>query len=37
MQPLNSKENALFRQVVKFYEGKQYKKGEHCLSLRYVR
>lgn len=26
-QTLGSKEAALFRQVVKFYEGKQYKKG----------
>ncbi|KAF2791614.1 N-alpha-acetyltransferas-like protein 15 [Melanomma pulvis-pyrius CBS 109.77] len=27
MQPLNAKENHLFRSVVKFYESKQYKKG----------
>ncbi|KAF2002847.1 N-alpha-acetyltransferas-like protein 15 [Amniculicola lignicola CBS 123094] len=27
MQPLGSKENTLFRSVVKFYESKQYKKG----------
>lgn len=26
-QTLGTKEAALFRQVVKFYEGKQYKKG----------
>ncbi|KAF2264469.1 N-alpha-acetyltransferas-like protein 15 [Lojkania enalia] len=27
MQPLQSKENSLFRSLVKFYESKQYKKG----------
>ncbi|KAF2706645.1 N-alpha-acetyltransferas-like protein 15 [Pleomassaria siparia CBS 279.74] len=27
MQPLGTKENSLFRSVVKFYESKQYKKG----------
>ncbi|KAF2733158.1 TPR-like protein [Polyplosphaeria fusca] len=27
MQPLGSKENSLFRSVVKFYESKQYKRG----------
>lgn len=26
-QPLPSKEQTLFRSVVKYYEGKQYKKG----------
>ncbi|KAI0146476.1 tetratricopeptide [Pestalotiopsis sp. NC0098] len=26
-QPLSSKENALFRQVIRFYEDKQYKRG----------
>jgi hypothetical protein len=26
-QPLPSKEQTLFRSLVKFYEGKQYKKG----------
>jgi hypothetical protein len=31
MQPLPQKENQLFRQVVKLYEGKHYKKGKPCI------
>lgn len=31
-QPLNSKEQSLFRQVVKNYESKQYKKGIDSVS-----
>lgn len=28
-QPLPSKEQTLFRSLVKYYESKQYKKGRH--------
>ncbi|KAI9808636.1 MAG: hypothetical protein M1825_003787 [Sarcosagium campestre] len=34
MQPLNSKESSLFRQVVRSYESKQYKKGKHRRCIR---
>lgn len=32
-QQLSSKDASLFRQVVRLYENKQYKKGKHILHL----
>ena len=32
-QPLGSKDTSLFRQLVRHYENKQYKKGASCADL----